>query len=195
MTVGTRGRGGGAIVPPQYFANPQKSKSFKKRHINRCIAIRIKYAHSSVDIGNLRYTIVQNCILLKYKCDKKNVGRLRRANLFCPPPPSPKRPYGLEKMLTVVKHVLQSCVLYSQRLWSAVRRFIPDRKVHPGRSPLFLPPDTKEREIIYAEFRCVDDRKLCVVYSSQHEAIMKTQLTWCSDLLIILNILSIYVKV
>ena len=28
-----------------------------------------KYAHSSVDIGNQRYTYVQNCILLKYKCD------------------------------------------------------------------------------------------------------------------------------
>ena len=31
-----------------------------------------------MDIGNHRYTNVQNCILLKYKCD------------FCPTPPNPK---------------------------------------------------------------------------------------------------------
>ena len=108
MTVGTRG-GGEAIAPPQYFANQKKSKSFKKQHINHCITIRIKYAHSSVDIGNLRYTIVQNCILLKYKCDKKMLAGFAAQIYFVPP--SPKRPYGLEKMLTVVKHVLQSCVL------------------------------------------------------------------------------------
>ena len=39
----------------------------------------LKYAHSSVDIGNHIYTNVQNCILLKYKCDKKCTN-------FCPPP-------------------------------------------------------------------------------------------------------------
>ena len=33
--------------------------------------MRLKYAHTSVDIGNHRYTNVQNCILLKYKYDKK----------------------------------------------------------------------------------------------------------------------------
>ena len=35
--------------------------------------MRLKYVHSSVDIGNHRYPNVQNCILLKYgpKCDKK----------------------------------------------------------------------------------------------------------------------------
>ena len=32
-----------------------------------------KYVHSSVDIGNHRYTNVQNCILLKYKCDLKKL--------------------------------------------------------------------------------------------------------------------------
>ena len=50
----------------------------------------LKYAHSSVDIGNHIYTNVQNCILLKYKCDKKCTN-------FCPPPnsQSQKRSYGL----------------------------------------------------------------------------------------------------
>ena len=43
------------------------------------MVIRLKYAHSSEDIGNHRYTNVQNYILLKYKCDKKNF-----------PPPHPK---------------------------------------------------------------------------------------------------------
>ena len=44
-----------------------------------------KYVHSSVDIGNHRYTNVQNCILLKYrpKCDKKKVCTTT-------PPPIPK---------------------------------------------------------------------------------------------------------
>ena len=28
-----------------------------------------RYTHSSMDIGKHRYTNVQNCILLKYKCD------------------------------------------------------------------------------------------------------------------------------
>ena len=36
--------------------------------------------NSLVDIGNHKYTNVQNCILWKYKCDKKNARRL-------PPPP------------------------------------------------------------------------------------------------------------
>ena len=49
--------------------------------MNQCIAIRLKYAHSSVDIGNHRYNNVQNCIILKYKCDKKEI--------FAPPPPPP----------------------------------------------------------------------------------------------------------
>ena len=41
--------------------------------MNQCIEIRMKYAHNSVDIGNNRYTYVQYCILLKYRCDTKNV--------------------------------------------------------------------------------------------------------------------------
>ena len=40
-----------------------------KLHINQCIEMWLKYVHSSVDIGNHRYTNIQNCILLKYKCD------------------------------------------------------------------------------------------------------------------------------
>ena len=43
--------------------------------MNQCIEIWLKYVLSSVDIGNHRYTYVQNCILLKYKCDKKNCPR------------------------------------------------------------------------------------------------------------------------
>ena len=31
----------------------------------------LKYVHSSVDIGNNRYTNVQKCILFKYKCDNR----------------------------------------------------------------------------------------------------------------------------
>ena len=31
----------------------------------------LKYAHNSVDIGDHRYTNLQKCIFLKYKCDKK----------------------------------------------------------------------------------------------------------------------------
>ena len=32
---------------------------------------KAKYVHRSVDIGNDRYTNLQNCILLKYKSDQK----------------------------------------------------------------------------------------------------------------------------
>ena len=46
---------------------------------------KAKYAHSSVDIGDHRHTNVQNCIFLKYKCDKKIVLA----------PQSQKRSYGL----------------------------------------------------------------------------------------------------
>ena len=49
--------------------------------------IRLKYAHSSVNIGNHRYSNVQNHIPLKYKCDIKRNARLWRAIL---PPPHPK---------------------------------------------------------------------------------------------------------
>ena len=52
------------------FCQTKKIHQYKKqRHLNQCIEIRLKYAHSSVDIGNHRYTNVQNCILLKYKFD------------------------------------------------------------------------------------------------------------------------------
>ena len=47
--------------------------------------MRLKYDHSSVDIGYQLYTYVLTCILLKYKCTKN----------VCPPPPSQKRSYGL----------------------------------------------------------------------------------------------------
>ena len=50
----------------------------------QCIAIRLKYAHSLVDIGNHRYTYVQNCILLKYK------KKMCAASPRTPPPPHPK---------------------------------------------------------------------------------------------------------
>ena len=64
MAVGTGGAGG-AIAPPPYFANQKNSRVFiKQLHINQCIAKWLKYVHSSVDIGNHRYTNVQNCILL-----------------------------------------------------------------------------------------------------------------------------------
>ena len=55
---------------------------------NQCIKIWLKYVHSSVDIGNHRYTYVQNCILLKYKCDLKKIK-------ICPPP-SQNCSYGLD---------------------------------------------------------------------------------------------------
>ena len=74
MAVGTGGGGGRGHLPN--ILPTQKIQEYKKqRHINQCIEIWLKYVHSSVDIGNHRYTNVQNCILLKYKCDKK-----------CPPP-------------------------------------------------------------------------------------------------------------
>ena len=38
------------------FTNQTIQELKKQRHINQCIAIRLKYAHSSVDIGNDRYT-------------------------------------------------------------------------------------------------------------------------------------------
>ena len=44
-----------------------------------------------MDIGNHRYTNVQNCILLKYKCDF--FFKLRK--FFCSPPPSQNHSYGL----------------------------------------------------------------------------------------------------
>ena len=47
---------GGDCPPPQYFANPKNSRVYKQRHINQCIEIWLKYVHSSVDIGNHRYT-------------------------------------------------------------------------------------------------------------------------------------------
>ena len=56
-------------------------------HINQCITIRLKYAHNSADIGNDRYTYVQNRILLKLSVIKKN-ARLKFAPY--PPPPNPK---------------------------------------------------------------------------------------------------------
>ena len=83
MAVGT---GGQLPPPPNILPTPLKNND-----INQCIAIRLKYVHSSVDIGNHRYSNVQNCILLKYKCDKKN-ARLRRA-IFLPLPPRPHPPY------------------------------------------------------------------------------------------------------
>ena len=67
MTVG----GGGAM--------------FKNNDMNQCIAIRLKFVYSSVDIGNQRYINVQNFILLKYKSDKQ-IARLRRGNFFAPSP-------------------------------------------------------------------------------------------------------------
>ena len=39
-----------------------------------------------MDIGNRIYSNVQNCILLKYKCDLNKFCALRRANIFAPPP-------------------------------------------------------------------------------------------------------------
>ena len=66
MAVGTEGQ---LPPPPQYFAN-QTIQEYKNNDIiNQCIEIWLKYVHSSVDIGNHRYTNVQNCILLKWKCD------------------------------------------------------------------------------------------------------------------------------
>ena len=54
-------RNRGAFAPhPQYFANQKKSRVSKQRHINQCIVIRLKYAHSSVDIRNHRYAYLQN---------------------------------------------------------------------------------------------------------------------------------------
>ena len=69
--------------------------------IYQCITIRLKYAHSSVDIENLRYTNVQNCILLIFKCETKKF----RADFFAPPPPSQIRSYGLE-----VRKLNERCV-------------------------------------------------------------------------------------
>ena len=66
MAVGT----GKGAVP--IFCQPKKIKSLKTTTYKSTKAIRLKYAHSSVDIGNHRYTNVQNCILLKYKCNEKN---------------------------------------------------------------------------------------------------------------------------
>ena len=58
MAVGTGGRGRGSqLPPPPIFCQP---KTYKSVYSN---------AHSSVDVGNQRYTNVQNCILLKCKCD------------------------------------------------------------------------------------------------------------------------------
>ena len=80
MAVGT----GGGIPHPQYFAKPNKFKSIKQRHINQCIEIRLKYAHSSVDLGNYRCTNVQNCTKL-YPFE------IEVCFLKCtPPPPQPQ---------------------------------------------------------------------------------------------------------
>ena len=73
FTHGRRNRGGGrrggAIAPPPIFCQPKQFKIIKQRHIDQCIEIWLKYVHSSVDIGNHRYSNDQNCILLKKKCD------------------------------------------------------------------------------------------------------------------------------
>ena len=53
-----------------------------------CIAIRLKYAHSSLDIWNQRCTNVQNCIVLKCECDTKT--NLRGDDFLPPPPPNTK---------------------------------------------------------------------------------------------------------
>ena len=52
MAVGTGGQGGN---PPNILPT-QKYEFKRKRHINQCIAIRLKWAHSSVNFGNHRYT-------------------------------------------------------------------------------------------------------------------------------------------
>ena len=51
--------------PPNILQNQKIQEYQKQRHINQCIEIRLRYAHSSVNIGNHIYTNVQNCILLK----------------------------------------------------------------------------------------------------------------------------------
>ena len=79
--------------PPSHIVPTKKIK--KQRHINQCIAIRLRYVHSSVDVGNHRCTNVQNCIHLKYKCGRKMCAASAR-KFFDPPPPSPKRSYGLD---------------------------------------------------------------------------------------------------
>ena len=61
----------------------------------------LKYAHSSVDIGNHRYTNVQNCILLKYKCNKK-----------CPPP-SENIPTALLNPLLLKNNI--KCVTFKSK--------------------------------------------------------------------------------
>ena len=101
MAVGTGGGGGqGGIAPPPppNFCQPKQFKTtrslYKQLHINPCIAIWLKYDHGSVDIGNHRYTNVQNCILLKYVGLKNNFDRLRRENIFAPHPLSQKRSSG-----------------------------------------------------------------------------------------------------
>ena len=78
-------------APPPYFANILPL--LKQRHINQCMEIWLKYVHSSGDIGNHRYTNVQNCILLKNKFDF----------FLNPPPQSKNRSYGIENCCSYMR--------------------------------------------------------------------------------------------